>query len=78
MSTPPAGDQPSPIAVFPARVIHTLDPAVPSGSAIAVRHGRFLAVGEVDELVDVYGGTVDYALADKVWEAYTGEPRPWA
>jgi len=66
MSHPPVGDQASPTTVFPARAIHTLDSTVPSGSAIAVKDGRFLAVGEVDELVDVYGGTVDHSLADKV------------
>ena len=66
MSQPPVEDQPSPTTVFPARAIHTLDPTVPSGSAIAVKDGRFLAVGEVDELVDVYGGTVDHSLVDKV------------
>ena len=56
----------SPTTIFPARVVHTLDPAHPTGSAVAVRDGRFLAVGDAADLATTYGGTIDDTLADKV------------
>ena len=56
----------SPTTVFSARIIHTLDPAAPSGSAVAVRDGRFLAVGDANDLVATYDGTIDDTVADKV------------
>ena len=65
MSTADAPGDPT-TTVFPARAIHTLDPSVPTGAAVAVRDGRFLAVGDPHELVDAYGGTIDDSLADKV------------
>ncbi len=61
-ATPPTGAT----TVFPARIIHTLDPAAPTATAVAVRDGRFLAVGEASDLVATYGGTVDDSLSDKV------------
>lgn len=63
--TKPAGDT-SRTTIFPGRIVHTLDPARPIASAVAVRDSRFLAVGDTDELVATYGGTIDDTLADKV------------
>ena len=56
--TKPAGDT-SRTTIFPGRTVHTLDPARPIASAVAVRDSRFLAVGDTDELVATYGGTID-------------------
>ena len=36
--------------VYAARVVHTLDPARATAAAVAVRDGRFLAVGDPDDL----------------------------
>ena len=52
--------------VYAARAVHTFDPARATASAVAVRDGRFLAVGDPDDLVATYGGTLDRTLADKV------------
>ncbi|MEO2156980.1 MAG: amidohydrolase, partial [Acidimicrobiales bacterium] len=52
--------------VYAARAVHTFDPARATASAVAVRDGRFLAVGDPDDLVATYGGTLDQTLADKV------------
>lgn len=54
----------SPI-IFPAKQIHTME-RIPTASAIAVADGRILALGETDDLIAAYGGTVDSTLADKV------------
>jgi predicted amidohydrolase YtcJ len=55
-----------PTTIFRARAIHTLDPAVPSATAVAVRDGRILAVGEPTSLVSAYGGSIDDRLAEHV------------
>ena len=36
--------------VYAARAVHTLDPARATAEAVAVRDGRFLAVGDPDDL----------------------------
>lgn len=56
----------SPNTVFPAKQIHTMDRSRPTASAIAVADGRIVALGETDDLVAAYGGTVDSTLSDKV------------
>jgi len=64
--SPDSSSRTSPTTVFPARIVHTIDPAAPTASAVAVRDGRFLAVGDPSDLVATYGGTIDDSLADKV------------
>jgi predicted amidohydrolase YtcJ len=39
-----------PTTIYTARRVHTLNPANPQGSAVAVRDGRILGVGSVEEL----------------------------
>ncbi len=52
--------------IYTARKVVTLDPARPGGTAVAVRDGRILGVGTVDEL-SVWGDhTVDDTFADHV------------
>lgn len=45
------------VVVFRARVIITLDPACPVASAVAVRDGRILHVGTIDEVMGALGDT---------------------
>lgn len=54
-----------PPIIFPAKQIHTME-RTSTASAIAVADGRILALGEADDLLAAYGGTVDSTLADKV------------
>ncbi len=57
---------PIPTTIFPARAIHTMDPSRPTAQAIAVRDGRILAAGTIDELRVIDDHAVDDSLADKV------------
>jgi predicted amidohydrolase YtcJ len=54
--------------VFIARTIITMDPDRPRATAVAVRDGRIVAVGEVDEVVADLGDdwVLDDTLADRV------------
>jgi predicted amidohydrolase YtcJ len=52
--------------IFTARRVITMNPANPEGTAIAVRDGRVLGVGDVDELVGWGEHVVDETFADKV------------
>ncbi len=52
--------------VYTARSVHTFDPARATASAVAVRDGRFLAVGDPNDLVATYDGSLDRTLEDKV------------
>ncbi|MGI9597010.1 MAG: amidohydrolase, partial [Acidimicrobiales bacterium] len=52
--------------IYPARRIITMNPANPEGSAVAVRSGRVLGVGTVEELARWGEHTVDERFADKV------------
>jgi len=52
--------------IYPARRIITMNPAVPFAEAVAVRDGRVLAVGTVEELASWGEHTVDDTFADKV------------
>ncbi len=42
--------QPSPITVFIAKKIITMDPAWPTATAVAVQDGKILSVGSLDDL----------------------------
>ena len=57
---------PSPTAIYTAAAVHTLDPSRPTAEAVAVRDGRFLAVGTVDDLLRIDGATVDGSLERSV------------
>jgi predicted amidohydrolase YtcJ len=55
--------------VFVAKTIHTMDPGWPEATAVAVRGGKFLSVGTLDD-VKLYRGktpfSVDETFQDKV------------
>jgi predicted amidohydrolase YtcJ len=53
------------VAIFAAKKIITMNQAKPYATHMAVREGRVLAVGDLDE-VKRWGGIVDNSLADKV------------
>lgn len=57
---------PPPTTVLRARAVHTLDPAVPSGTAVAIADGRIVAVGDAADLVDRPGVVVDDRFMDAV------------
>lgn len=62
-----AEDQP--ITVFVAKKIITMDPGWPTATAVAVRDGRVLSVGTLDDLkpwLDRFPNTVDRTFAEKV------------
>ncbi len=44
----------SPVTVFTARRIHTMSPSVPTAEAVAVRDGRIIAVGSLEDMA-AYG-----------------------
>ena len=52
--------------IYPARRIITMNPATPFAEAVAVRDGKVLAVGTVEELAGWGEHTVDDQFADKV------------
>lgn len=54
------------ITVFSARRIVTMDPSLPEATHIAVRDGRVLGVGPLEELRDLGAFEVDARFADKV------------
>ena len=56
----------SDITVYPARRLITLNPAVPSAEAVAVRGGRILGVGSIDELARWGDHRVDDTFRDHV------------
>lgn len=56
-----------PGTVYRARRVVTLDPALPTGDAVAVRDGRVLAVGSVDEITSAWGALrVDDTFAGSI------------
>src|SRR5699024_3669565 len=55
-----------PTIVYPARLVHTMDPAGPVGEAVAVRGSRVRAVGTVEELMAYPNTKLDRRFADKV------------
>jgi predicted amidohydrolase YtcJ len=56
----------SEITVFPARTIVTMDPAQPTVEAIAVRDGRILAAGSLDECASWGAHDIDRRFAEHV------------
>lgn len=59
----------SPITVFTAAQIHTMDPSLPTANALAVRDGRIVEVGTIDTLqpwLRHHEHTIDDRFADKV------------
>ncbi len=52
--------------IYPARRVITMNPAFPTADAVAVRDGRVLAVGTIEELAAWGEHTVDDRFADKV------------
>jgi predicted amidohydrolase YtcJ len=52
--------------IYPARKIITMHPGLPEADAVAVRDGRILGVGTVDELKGWGSATVDRRFADLV------------
>jgi predicted amidohydrolase YtcJ len=52
--------------IYPARRIITMNPAVPFAEAVAVRDGRVLAVGTVEELAGWGEHIIDNTFDDKV------------
>ena len=52
--------------IYPAKRIITMNPAFPFAEAVAVRDGRVLGVGTVEELAGWGEHTVDNSFADKV------------
>ena len=59
----------TPLTVFTARKIITMEPALQEASAVAVAGGRIVAVGSLDSLsgwIDRRGATVDTRFADKI------------
>jgi predicted amidohydrolase YtcJ len=64
-----AQDTPSPISVFVARKIVTMDPGWPTATAVAVRDGKVLSVGSLEDLqpwLQSASYRVDRTFADKV------------
>ena len=47
------------ITVFPARTIVTMDPSQPTVEAVAVREGKVLAAGSLDECTSWGPHTID-------------------
>ena len=55
-----------PITIYAARRIITMNRANPEGTAVAVRSGRILGVGAIEELAKWGDHTVDDSFSDKV------------
>jgi predicted amidohydrolase YtcJ len=56
----------SPTTIFPARTIVTMNPSQPRAEAVAVRAGRILAVGSLDECRSWGEHEIDSSFADLV------------
>ena len=64
-----AGGERSPLVIYPAREIVTLDPAKPTARAVSVLGGRIVATGSLEELKAAAGRQpyrVDESFADQV------------
>lgn len=56
----------APVTLFEARKILTMNPAQPVATHVAVRDGRILGVGSLDDLRVLGGADIDRRFADKV------------
>ncbi len=57
------------VTVYTAKLIRTMEPAMPTATAVAVEDGRIVAVGDVDSLEPVLrikGGRIDRQFEDEV------------
>ncbi len=57
------------VTVYTAKLIRTMEPAMPTATAVAVEDGRVVAVGDVDSLEPVLrikGGRVDRQFEDEI------------
>lgn len=64
-----AGETPTPVTVYVARKVITMEPGLPDATAVAVAGGRIVGVGSVDTMqdwIDRRGGHVDRTLEDKI------------
>ena len=52
--------------IFAARKILTMNPSRPTATHVAVRDGRIVAVGSLDEICGSIDAEVDHRFADKV------------
>lgn len=59
----------SPDVIYTARLIRTANPSRPTGTAIAIRDGKVLCVGTLDECMSWGISNVDRRFADKVLTA---------
>ncbi|MCX5736960.1 MAG: amidohydrolase family protein, partial [Proteobacteria bacterium] len=69
ISVPAVAQQNDAITVFIARRIVTMDPGFPAATAVAVRGGRILSVGSLEDLkpwLDSAPHTIDRSFADKI------------
>lgn len=57
---------PDPFTIFTARKIVTMNPSLPEATAVAVRDGRILGAGSVDELKGWGDHRLDETFRDKV------------
>ncbi len=65
-ATPVGGASAGPITIFEASQIITLSPIVPEATHVAVRDGRILGSGTLDDLTGWGEYTLDQTFADKV------------
>ena len=66
---PPPMDTPKSITVFVAKRVVTMDPSLPTATAVAVSDGKILSVGTMDDLkpwTDKYPTQINSQFADKV------------
>ena len=66
LATPVGGDSTGPITIFEAKQIITLNPIVPEATHVAVRDGRVLGAGTLDDLTGWGDYTLDQTFADQV------------
>lgn len=65
-ATPVGGASAGPITIFEAKQIVTLNPIVPEATHVAVRDGRILGAGTLDDLTGWGDYTLDQTFADQV------------
>jgi predicted amidohydrolase YtcJ len=58
--------EPGPITIFVARNIVTMNPSNPEATHVAVRDGRILGAGTLEEVAGWDDYTLDETFADKV------------